>query len=213
MTTTTYTFDIKTYNGVSIIVNNETGYVNASKMGSENRRTRKFLQTDKFQEICAFFKETSVRPKTGTPILEPILEIMNVRNEFKGIYVHPKLVHFVAEWVDLRYAFMVSSIMDSINNKVHEVLEEKQIEDTVENTKPILENVVSSIAPIVGQTVVEEQLWGCRDSAFRLDSYEKADLKNDINEYNTIKEELKRIEEKVDKWGSFVEKYYPEFTK
>ncbi|EAX93011.1 hypothetical protein TVAG_007350 [Trichomonas vaginalis G3] len=56
-------------------------------------------------------------------------------NEFKGICIHPDLVHFVAEWCSVKYAFYVKDIMDSIDKKVHEKLDEEELEDTVENAK------------------------------------------------------------------------------
>ena len=64
--------------------------------------------------------------------MTPKYQLLNVSNEFKGTYIHPKLVHFVAEWVDLEYAFTVSEIMDSINDKVHEELNKQQLPDTVD---------------------------------------------------------------------------------
>ena len=47
----------------------------------------------------------------------PKYELKNVSNELKGNYINPELVHFVAEWVNYEYAFTVSRIMDSINER------------------------------------------------------------------------------------------------
>ena len=62
---------------------------------------------------------------------------MNVSNEFKGTYIHPKLVHFVAKWVDLEYAFTASDIMYKISVKIREELKNQQLPDIVENSKLI----------------------------------------------------------------------------
>jgi hypothetical protein len=47
----------------------------------------------------------------------------------KGWYIHPKLVHFVAEYCSIRYAFKVAEIMDLINEKNQ--LLNKTLEDTI----------------------------------------------------------------------------------
>jgi predicted nucleic acid-binding Zn-ribbon protein len=43
-------------------------------------------------------------------------------NELRGSYIHPKLVHHVAEWADLKYAVKVGKIMDAINENNNEKL-------------------------------------------------------------------------------------------
>jgi hypothetical protein len=42
--------------------------------------------------------------------------------ELRGSYIHPKLVHHVAEWANLKYAVKVGKIMDSINENNNENL-------------------------------------------------------------------------------------------
>ena len=95
--------------------------------------------------------------RCADPEMTPKYRLLNVSNEFKGTYIHPKLVHFVAEWVDLEYAFTVSEIMDSINDKVHEELNNKQLPDNVENAKPIFNEIAKSIAPNIQQLLTIHQ--------------------------------------------------------
>lgn len=149
--------------------------------------------------------------KGADPEMTPKYQLLNVSNEFKGTYIHPKLVHFVAEWVDLEYAFTVSEIMDQINDKVHEELNKQQLPDTVENSKPIFNEIAKSIAPNI--QINNSSTWGYRDSPYELDSWEQDDLKRAVDEYKDIKERLLKVEQKIDEWSVFVRKYHPDFQK
>jgi hypothetical protein len=37
-------------------------------------------------------------------------------NKFKGYYIHPHLINYVAIWISPRYAVIVRKIMDKIND-------------------------------------------------------------------------------------------------
>ena len=134
-------------------------------------------------------------------------------NDVRGTYVDPRLVNYIAIWASPKYAVCVGKIMDSINDKVHEVLNEKQLPDTPENAKPVFIEVAKQIAPSINQEFLENQCWGCRDSIKTLDQWEQDDLKRDIREYKEIKKRLEEVERKVDSWGLFLKQYHPEFEK
>ena len=105
------TFTRGTYNGISVLIHDETGYVNGSKLGDEGRRARDFVNGERFNDICRFWVKTQSAPKHA----DPKYKLEYIGNDFKGTYVHPSLVHFVAEWVSVEYAFKVAHIMNSIN--------------------------------------------------------------------------------------------------
>ena len=44
---------------------------------------------------------------------------VQLSNEFQGWWIHPKLVHHLAEWANLEYAIKVGEIMDLINERLH----------------------------------------------------------------------------------------------
>ena len=205
------TFTKGTYNGIAILIRDKDGYVNAAKLGNDKKEARKFVNSDKFNEICKKWMKIQSGKKLPDPEMTPKYQLLNVSNEFKGTYIHPKLVHFVAEWVDLEYAFTVSEIMDSINDKVHEELNKQQLPDTVENAKPIFNEIAKSIAPNIH--INNSSTWGYRDSPYELDSWEQDDLKRAVDEYKDIKERLLKAEQKIDEWSVFVRKYHPEFQK
>ncbi|EAX85698.1 hypothetical protein TVAG_323180 [Trichomonas vaginalis G3] len=129
-----------------------------------------------------------------------------VMNEFKR-YLHTSdLVHFVAEWCSVKYAFYVKDIMDSIDKKVHEKLDEEELEDTVENAKPLFEEEVRKMRE--KQLEHERELcYGYRDSPFELDQWEQENLKREFREYELAKIALEAAEKKLKAWGRFVQKY------
>jgi hypothetical protein len=107
-------FERATYNGVSIIRHIKTGYVNATKICSDNKRRFKNLtDTDRWHSIINIYdEEISLGEKT------PDAKLWFVNrdcNEIRGSYIHPRLVNHVAEWANLRYVVKVQVIMDAIN--------------------------------------------------------------------------------------------------
>ena len=103
--------------------------------------------------------------------------------------------------------------MDSINDKVHEKLNENNLPDTVENAKPIFENEVRKITE--PQKAYEQNYcWGVRDSPYSLDPNEIDDLRKDKREYDLAVIEFQKASDnlaaagkKIETWGKFIEKY------
>ena len=62
---------------------------------------------------CEKFNE--INNITGKEIITNY-NISNVCNECKGTYVIPDLIHFVAEWCNIEYAFKVNIITKKIKN-------------------------------------------------------------------------------------------------
>ncbi|KAK8881878.1 hypothetical protein M9Y10_044514 [Tritrichomonas musculus] len=208
---TAYNFEVKTYNGVEIIINTIDGYVNASQMcSSNNKQWRHYKNTKSWKSVKNAFER---RYSEGGIIRPPSYFLEKVAPKYQGEYIHPKLVHFVAEYCSVDYAFIVAEIMDSINDKVHEVLNEKQLPDTVENAKPVFVDVAKQIAPSIQTQTLENQCWGYRDKVYELDQWEQDDLRRCINDYKEIKEKLIEQEQKLSEWGRFVDTYFPEFNK
>lgn len=78
-----------------------------------------FFDSERWIEICEKFKEIVSPQKRGneknSENYESFYNISNVCIECRGTYVHPDLVHFVAEWCNIEYAFKVNIIMNNIN--------------------------------------------------------------------------------------------------
>ena len=140
--------------------------------------------------------------KGADPEMTPKYQLLNVSNEFKGTYIHPKLVHFVAEYCSIEYAFTVSEIMYQINDKVHEKLDEQDKEDTPENAIEALNSVVEPLFNVKAQASRESGCWGYRDSASKLDQWEREDYTRELEDKNkelSIKtKELEDLQKYVD---------------
>lgn len=207
-----------TYNGISVIIRDKDGFINATHMCQQfNKRFRKIFENHAFQQYLKVFKEIYCAcPISGGQEIEPIFQlnkgIPTKYNELRGSYVDKRLINYIAIWASPEYAVYVGVIMDTINERVHEKLVENNLVDTPENAKPIFNNIVKSIAPNI--TSFEENFcYGVRDRVDRLDAYEREDLNCVINEYQSMKKQLTEIEKKVDEWGGFVKLYHPDFTK
>ncbi|KAI5487546.1 hypothetical protein TVAGG3_0955820 [Trichomonas vaginalis G3] len=204
------TFTKGTYNGIEVLRRDKDGYINATKMAREAGRLNhlnRFLNSAKMQEILEFWLKEYGRAKSGSTSKQAFYELTKgVINEFKCIYIHPDLVHFVAEWCSVKYAFYVKDIMDSIDKKVHEKLDEEELEDTVENAKHLFEEEVRKMCE--KQLEHEREIcYGYRDSPYELDQWEQEDLKREFREYELAKIALETAEKKLKVWGRFVQKY------
>ncbi|KAI5529678.1 hypothetical protein TVAGG3_0326570 [Trichomonas vaginalis G3] len=204
------TFTKGTYNGIEVLHRDKDGYINATKMAREAGKLNhlnRFLNSAKMQEILEFWLKEYGGAKSGSTSKQAFYELTKgVINEFKGIYIHPDLVHFVAEWCSVKYAFYVKDIMDSIDKKVHEKLDEEELEDTVENAKPLFEQDVRKMRE--KQLEHEREIcYGYRDSPYELDQWEQEDLKREFREYELAKIALEAAEKKLKVWGRFVQKY------
>ncbi|KAI5539450.1 hypothetical protein TVAGG3_0017150 [Trichomonas vaginalis G3] len=204
------TFTKGTYNGIEVLRRDKDGYINATKMAREAGKLNhlnRFLNSAKMQEILEFWLKEYGRAKSGSTSKQAFYELTKgVINEFKGIYIHPDLIHFIAEWCSVKYAFYVKDIMDSIDKKVHEKLDEEELEDTVENAKHLFEEEVRKMCK--KQLEHErEKCYGYRDSPYELDQWEQEDLKREFREYELAKIAFEAAEKKLKVWGRFVKKY------
>lgn len=218
------TFTRGTFNGISVMIRDKDGYINESKFGNDSKRSRDYIKSDRFNQICQYWIKNRSGRNCPHPNSLPKYTLTNIENNFKGVYVHPDLIHFVAEWVDIEYAFTVADIMNSINNKVHETLEKQHKPDTIENANPVFKAIAKKITLKIDVELVNKQCWGVRDDIHSLDSWEQDDLKHAIDKYNNLKQQLKEnpndnnlkcqlndAHKKVDEWKSFIPTYHPEF--
>jgi hypothetical protein len=135
------------------MIRNIDGYINISKLITEinqkenkNKNLRTFLKSEKWYEIVNEFR--SVQNFTD-PNIAPIIDLVNVGNEFKGKYVHRDLIHFLCEWASIKYAFRAKHIMDTIDDIVHVELKKDNLNDCPENVKPIMEKIEKSLKDIL----------------------------------------------------------------
>ena len=116
------------YNGISILIREKDGYVNATKLCNQFRKEfRHIKRNQSWHEFYnEFVKEYVGRDKNPDLIYE--LK-KGFSNDYSGIYVHPKLINTISFWVNPKYAVYVSKIMDLINERNQ--IENNSLDDTI----------------------------------------------------------------------------------
>lgn len=213
------TFTRGTYNGISVIIHDKTGFINATEMCKQfNKKFRKIFENHAYQQYFAAFKqEYSARPEMGvqsdTEFLYQLNKGIGVSQNFlRGTYVDPRLINYIAIWASPQYAILVGKIMDSINEKIHNELTMKQLPDTPENTTPILNKEIKKFEERVKkqtELVNSTSCWGVRDSPNRYDAFEQQQLQDDVNTYIKARDTFNKAKDVLEKQRDFVELYHP----
>ena len=149
------TFTRGTYNGISVIIRDKDGFINATEMCKQfNKRFAKINENHAWLAYLEAFKaEYEVLPEMGQPIYE--LK-KGMTNDLRGSYVNPKLINYIAIWASPQYAITVGKIMDEINERgqlknissdenINEVLkqlkeENEKLKEHINNTSVPIEN-------------------------------------------------------------------------
>ena len=143
------TFSRAEYNGISILVRDSDGYVNATKMArdsgikSKREHFSRFMNGDRWTEICEYFEAEYHLAEIGAVVKNHYIMnegVPDAVKELRGTYVHPKLINFIAEWISIEYAFKVAHIMDMINERQHALQLEAE-----ENYKEIINKLSQEI--------------------------------------------------------------------
>ncbi|KAI5508134.1 hypothetical protein TVAGG3_0684720, partial [Trichomonas vaginalis G3] len=139
------TFTKGTYNGIEVLRRDKDGYINATKICQQFRKDfRRLLENKSWEEYFKAFCEeyTNPRKTAGCFLYKIHAGIPDEIKQVRGMYVDPRLVNYIAMWASPKYCIAVGKILDSIDKKVHEKLDEEELEDTVENAKPLFEEEV-----------------------------------------------------------------------
>ncbi|KAI5526460.1 hypothetical protein TVAGG3_0279680 [Trichomonas vaginalis G3] len=203
------TFTKGTYNGIEVLRRDKDGYINVTNMCQQFRKDfRKLLENKSWEEYYKAFCEeyTNRRNSAGCFLYKIHAGIPDEIKQVRGTYVDPRLINYIAMWASPKYCIAVGKIMDSIDKKVHEKLDEEELEDTVENAKPLFEQEVRKMC----EKQIEhehEMCYGYKDSPYELDQWEQEDLKREFREYELAKIAFEAAEKKLKVWGRFVQKY------
>lgn len=111
------TFFRSTYNGISVLIRGSGKYINAGRLCHDGKKNFYDIKRQKkWSEILDYYIKNECSGGDGNSrILDN--QLKKGFKQAQGIYIHPDLIHFVAEWIDVKYAFAVKHIMDSINER------------------------------------------------------------------------------------------------
>jgi hypothetical protein len=163
------TFIDGTYNKISVIANENDGYVNAKKMAAAWGKEIKeyFRLKDWKNKVKYWSKEINTESKARYTLKK------GYGNRARGDYVHPDFVHFVAEWCNVDYAFKVAKIMDAINSGNNEELgirvrELRERNEILETKKQELECEITGL--VARKTALQSEIF---ETSVRTDSRRK----------------------------------------
>jgi hypothetical protein len=104
---TIHSFGKGNYCGIEVIILKENGYINASKLClNAGKNYCDWTRISKAKELIEYYN--SHTQECGCVSVS----ILDVPNELRGTYVHPKLVPHIAMWVSLEFADKVSDIVN-----------------------------------------------------------------------------------------------------
>ena len=137
-------FRTGSYNGVSIVYRVSDKYVNVGKLCQDSNKNLYNLRRGKrWNEILKYWLDEGV--SEGCVNLRiPIIELKKGYNKAQGTYIHPDLIHFVADWISIEYAFKVSKIMNLINERNQ--IEHKSLNNTINLLQVTITNMKIELA-------------------------------------------------------------------
>ncbi len=100
------------YAGFDVIMNMESGYINATKLCTDGgKHMKKWLENAGNKDLIKYFEETF---QSSAQIRSKLL-ITNMAGSYilRGTYVHPDLIPHIASWVSPAFAYKVSKIVNN----------------------------------------------------------------------------------------------------
>ncbi|KAA6375480.1 MAG: hypothetical protein EZS28_028993 [Streblomastix strix] len=185
------------YNGMTILVRQSDGYINVSQIYYQySKQFRSLIKQDRWKDyIKAEIDEGQPDKNLSGPLMYSIDK--GYANDFKGYYVHPILINYIAIWISPKYAVTVRKIMVSINENSQQthttfeantsrLIEQLQRENTdYSNT---IQQMVPRLVPqdkqydyIYSVELINEDIDGRYQKVHRLH-------KNSINKYPLIEQ-------------------------
>lgn len=193
-----------TYNGFELITHKQTLYINATKLchevslkeGKKIKEFKNIKQSPQFLDYIDFLHEFSSAEIQPTPEMEKFLIkpsnfglVENItgkgyNNDIKGVYIHPKLINCVLTLTSIKYLKIVSELMDTINEQIHEQLKINNQPDTPTNAQPIFQHIIEQHRFVSDE---ENNLcYGYREHGDKLDylnSYDKAFVSQEFDKF------------------------------
>ncbi|KAA6367422.1 MAG: hypothetical protein EZS28_037051 [Streblomastix strix] len=146
------TFIKTTYNGIEIVIRKSDLYVNASKLVMIlKNNNRSYLNTlfksKNWQEYYEHFvlnhRENQGRKFSPQTFIK---SVDTYQIEYRGTWVHPKLVNYIAIWASPKYASTVGEIMDKINETTIVEQEANKANDRMNCVQKVVDDVTDFLS-------------------------------------------------------------------
>ncbi|KAA6366314.1 MAG: hypothetical protein EZS28_038159 [Streblomastix strix] len=163
ITSNNESFTIGSYNGFEILIRDQDGYVNATKLVqliNEQGNTRKLLKnitsTQMYRDYKRFIQDKSAGCKTSQPTQLEYQLINEYINEVRGTYIHKKLINIICMKTSIKYLDIVTDIMDKINETTiaeHDADKTQAITDQFHNVIDVVTDTLSDRITHLNQQV------------------------------------------------------------
>jgi hypothetical protein len=107
------------YLGIEVTIDMDTGYINgphlvaqAKTKGGEPKRFDNWKANKEAKDLIQYLSTTGIVGPTGITGDRIFVEIIDVPNELKGTYVHPRLIPHLAQWASPMLADKVAIIIN-----------------------------------------------------------------------------------------------------
>ena len=166
-----------------------------------NKKFRKIFENHSWQEYIKAFEneyysseQSNSRNSDGWSF-KLHAGIPDKLKHLRGTYIDSRLINYIAIWCSPTYAISVGKIMDSINDQVHQQLQQKQLPDTPTNARPIFEQTINAQRFVSDNE--NSQCWGIRETD-KFDYLESWDKDYIIKQFDRFKHSLKTINMTLD---------------
>ena len=148
-----YTFIKTTYNDISVLIEKDSGYYNATKICKDNgKRFGNLSQNSDFKDMILSVSAGAGIPACGL-IMKINEDIPDAHKDVRGTYIHPLLVNYVCQWANKAYAVKVSIMMNLINEEAKlkcstfesQLETEKRFVETLKDKNNSLEKQVAEL--------------------------------------------------------------------
>ena len=167
-----HTFVYGTYNGLAILTDAFTGFINATKFcaqfktkGGQPKKFSNITQNNSWEEYVDEFETEYVPDSKLEAKLKKITcgcnsrgrsrgqkwwkyelnqQLQNDQVEFRGTYIDPRMINAIACRISTKYLITVGKIMDAIDKRVHDELKEAKLPDEPKHAAPMFTKIVFS---------------------------------------------------------------------
>lgn len=100
---------INNYLGLKVIMMKSNRYINITKLCTQPDQYENIIKSKKYKKFCKLFE------KEGITNLS--IDVNNISDEYKGIYVHERLAIAISSWISDEFLFKFTTVIEIKNKK------------------------------------------------------------------------------------------------